>query len=106
MLGGASTVVASYLARTKGSNEPQFSLLRSQALKHFLREIEAFVLDHGHEVGNKWNRQIVGFRLGLERILGSHHGSVRVNPNGSATTPGQDKGAEDVESSVGQSGNE
>ncbi|KAI0285712.1 hypothetical protein BC826DRAFT_1050814 [Russula brevipes] len=106
LLGGASTLVASYLARTKGSNEPQFSLLRSQALKHFLREIESFVLDHGHEVGSKWDHQIVGFRLGLERILGSHHGSVRVNPDGSATNPGQEDGAEDGEFSVGQSGNE
>ncbi|KAI0285714.1 hypothetical protein BC826DRAFT_1189569 [Russula brevipes] len=106
LLGGASTMVASYLARTKGSNEPQFSLLRSQALNHFLREIEAFVLDHGHEVGSKWDHQIVGFRLGLERILGSHHGSVRVNQDGRATNPDQVNGAEDAESSVGQGGNE
>ncbi|KAI0247244.1 hypothetical protein BJV78DRAFT_1133604 [Lactifluus subvellereus] len=52
-LGGMSKLVASYLARVRGSNEPEFSLLRAKALSHFLREVNAFILDHGHEVGRK-----------------------------------------------------
>ncbi|KAH9961728.1 hypothetical protein BC827DRAFT_1099478, partial [Russula dissimulans] len=71
ILGGASILVASYLTCMKGSNEPQLSFLRSQALDHFLREINAFVLDHGHEVGNKWDDKINDFRLGLEKLLGN-----------------------------------
>ncbi|KAA1470791.1 hypothetical protein DENSPDRAFT_752522, partial [Dentipellis sp. KUC8613] len=49
ILGGAATLVASYLARARGSNEPEQSLLRVQALEHFIREANAFKLDHGHE---------------------------------------------------------
>jgi SMODS and SLOG-associating 2TM effector domain len=82
MLGGASTLVASYLARTKGTNEPQASKYRAKALDHFLREIESFDLDHGHEMGDKWDEKIIGFRLGLESILGNHPGSVTVNAEG------------------------
>ena len=48
----------------------------------------AFNLDHGHEITDRWDDKIDGFRLGLERILGNQPGSVRVdgdmsnNPNG------------------------
>lgn len=66
----------------RGSNEPQVSLFRSQALEHFIREIQAFDLDHGHEFGDKWDDKINGFRLGFERILGNQPGSVVVNADG------------------------
>ena len=81
VLGGASTLVASFLARTKSSNEPQTSQFRAQALDHFLREIAAFKLDHGHEVGEMWDDKINGFRLGLEKILGNHDGTMTVHPD-------------------------
>ncbi|KAI0249459.1 hypothetical protein BJV78DRAFT_1227553 [Lactifluus subvellereus] len=91
ILGGASTLVASYLARVRGSNEPEFSLLRTKALNHFLREINAFTLDHGHEVGREWDEKINGFRLGLENMLGNRPGSVTINSE-AGTNSGQDKG--------------
>ena len=81
VLGGASTLVASFLARTKSSNEPQTSQFRAQALDHFLREIAAFKLDHGHEIGERWDDKIHGFRLGLEKILGNHDGTMTVLPD-------------------------
>jgi len=81
VLGGASTLVASFLARTKSSNEPQTSQFRAQALDHFLREIAAFKLDHGHEVGEMWDDKIHSFRLGLEKILGNHDGTMTVIPD-------------------------
>ncbi|KAI0285711.1 hypothetical protein BC826DRAFT_918505 [Russula brevipes] len=102
ILGGASTLVASYLARTKSSNQPQASRLRAQALDHFLREINAFVLDHGHEVGGKWDEKINGFRLGLERILGNHPGSLTVGPDRSNS--GREKGIGDVDPGAGLGG--
>jgi len=102
ILGGASTLVASYLARTKGSNEPQVSLIRAQALDHFLREIEAFVLDHGHEVGGKWDEKINGFRFGLERILGNHPGSLTISPD--RYNSGREKGIGDVDPGAGLGG--
>ncbi|KAH9961794.1 hypothetical protein BC827DRAFT_1131281 [Russula dissimulans] len=79
ILGGATTLVASYLARTKGSNEPELSLRRSRDLDQFLREINAFVLDHGHEYGKTWDDKIEGFRFGLERLLGNNPESITVS---------------------------
>jgi hypothetical protein len=96
--------VASFLARTKSSNEPQTSRFRAQALDHFLREIEAFELDHGHEVGEKWDDRIHGFRLGLERILGNH-GTLAVNPD-TVMGPNQNRFAAAGDPSAGGSGNE
>ncbi len=60
------------------------SFLRAQALEHFVREIEAFKLDYGHETGHTitLDDRIHGFRLGLEKILGNQPGSVAVRPNG------------------------
>ncbi|KAI9430678.1 hypothetical protein H4582DRAFT_1433752 [Lactarius indigo] len=69
-----STFLASYLARACGSDERRASLLRVKALNHFLREIEAFQLIHGHEVSREWDEKIEGFRLGLENMLGNHSG--------------------------------
>lgn len=68
----------------KGTNEPQASQFRAQALKHFLREIRAFDLDHGHEFGKEWDDRINGFRLGLERILGNQPGSVTIDASNMA----------------------
>ena len=60
------------MARTKGSNEPQESRLCARELQQFLREMDLFSLDHGHEYGDKWDDQIHGFRLSLEKIIGNH----------------------------------
>ncbi|KAH8977157.1 hypothetical protein EDB83DRAFT_1622683 [Lactarius deliciosus] len=91
ILGGASTFVASYLARMRGSNEPQTSLLRAKALNHFLREIHAFALDHGHEVGREWDDKVNGFRLGLENMLGNQPGSVTINTEAAGFNPAHEK---------------
>jgi len=69
------------MARTKGSNEPQESRLRARELEQFLREMELFSLDHGHEYGDKWDNQINGFRLSLEKILGNHPRSYTKDPD-------------------------
>jgi hypothetical protein len=42
-----STALASYLAKARGSGEPEFSNLRSRELSTFIREVQAFVLDKG-----------------------------------------------------------
>ena len=69
-LGVSSTLVAWYLARTRGSDDPQQSRLRARDLGHLLREVDMFILDCGHEPGNKWDDKINGFRLTLG-FLGS-----------------------------------
>ncbi|KAI0247241.1 hypothetical protein BJV78DRAFT_1133658 [Lactifluus subvellereus] len=91
ILGGASTLAASYLARTRGSNEPEFSLLRAKALNQFLREIHAFKLDHGHEVGHAFDERVDGFRFGLENMLGNPAASVTVTDE-TAVGPRRDDG--------------
>lgn len=97
-LGGASTLVASYLARSRSTNEPQASREKADRLNHFLREVEAFQLDHGSDTGdklddkgNKLDDKIKGFRLGLEGMLGNHTGSVAIHP-GQAGPPGTGSG--------------
>jgi SMODS and SLOG-associating 2TM effector domain len=72
--------VASNLARTRGLDEPQESRLRARELEHLLHEVKSFAQDHGHESGDKWDDQINGFRLSLERILGNHQSSFKKGP--------------------------
>jgi SMODS and SLOG-associating 2TM effector domain len=103
--------VASYLARTRGSSEPEFSILRTNALDHFVREIEGFTLDYGNEVGHQWDEKVNGFRLGFENILGNRPGSLAVKTEGGAkpgtnTSQSQEKGIDKSDAIAGLSGNE
>lgn len=92
ILGGAATILASYLARMRSSNEPESSRNRADALNHFLREIKGFQMDHGHELGHEWDEKINGFRLGLENTLGSRPGSVTIKPETAGLNSGVEKG--------------
>ena len=73
ILGGISTVLASFLAKMRGSHEPEFSSLRVKELDRFIRECETFILDHGHEaVGgpdSEWREKLQEYRNRLESIL-------------------------------------
>lgn len=91
ILGSASTLMASYLAYTRGSNKHRALLFRSKALNRFLREIEAFQVDHEHEAGRQWDEKIDRFRLGLENILDNEQGSVTTNPEIAGTDSGSAK---------------
>ena len=63
ILGGLSTLAASYLARSRGSREPETSLRKCNYLEQFIRDCESFLLDHGKNrkcsspsgVSNSWN---------------------------------------------------
>lgn len=67
--GGASTLVASYLARCRGSGEPELSGGRAKDLEHFLRDCRAFQMDHGHESGQ--DDRIDDLRRRFEQLLGN-----------------------------------
>lgn len=71
ILGGISTIVASYLARARGSNEPENSLSKIRDLEQFIRDLEAFRLDHGHVSGDKHDTEISRFRARFEELLGN-----------------------------------
>ena len=47
VLGGISTVLASYLAKVRGLGEPKPLLIRTRELNSFPREIPTFIVDDG-----------------------------------------------------------
>ncbi|KAG1766707.1 hypothetical protein EDD22DRAFT_877920 [Suillus occidentalis] len=83
ILGGMSTLVASYLARTRGSNEPELSITRVKDLDQFLRDCLAFKMDHGHEYGtteNGLNIRLENLRRRFEELLGNADGQRKLSP--------------------------
>ena len=70
-IGGLSTLVASFLARMRGSGEPELSQLRTKDLEQFLRECDSFQMDRGHILGNEEDQTLDDFRKRLEDILGN-----------------------------------
>ncbi|TFK38440.1 hypothetical protein BDQ12DRAFT_605620, partial [Crucibulum laeve] len=74
ILGGFATIVASYLARARGSNEPELSITRVKDLEQFIRECEAFKMDNGHVFGDKHNEALETFRRRFEELLGNANG--------------------------------
>ncbi|KAF9221123.1 hypothetical protein BS17DRAFT_712297, partial [Gyrodon lividus] len=79
--GGLSTMVASYLARARGSGEPELSITRVKDLEQFLRESRAFQMDHAHEygtAGNGLNQRLEDLRQRFEGLLGNANGCVVV----------------------------
>ena len=74
--GGMSTLVASYLARMRGSNEPELSITRAKDLDQFIRECDAFQMDRGHITGNSEDSALEGFRKRFEELLGNANGWV------------------------------
>lgn len=72
-----SILVASYLARARGSNEPELSITRVKDLDQFLRDCFAFKMDYGHEYGtleNGLNDRLEHLRRRFEELLGNGDG--------------------------------
>ncbi|KAF5375923.1 hypothetical protein D9615_008251 [Tricholomella constricta] len=80
ILGGLATIVASYLARARGSNEPELSITRVKDLEQFIRECEAFDMDHGHRLGDEFDTQLENLRRRFEELLGNANGERRLAP--------------------------
>ncbi|KAJ6482093.1 hypothetical protein C8R47DRAFT_1133895 [Mycena vitilis] len=78
ILGGCSTVVASYLARARGSNEPELSITRVKDLEQYIRECEIFKLDFGHLTGNEHDPELSHLRDRFEELLGNANGERRL----------------------------
>jgi hypothetical protein len=74
MLGGLNTIVAAYLARSRGSNEPELSITRVKDLEQFIRECQAFQLDFGHVTTGEFDHKLNGFRDRFEELLGNASG--------------------------------
>lgn len=71
VLGGMSTLAASYLAKARGSGEPEASTALKKDLEHYVREVEAFTLDHGHITGpSEFDARVQSYRNQFEEIMG------------------------------------
>lgn len=73
-IGGLNTLVAAYLARARGSNEPELSITRVKDLEQFIRECLAFQMDYGHVVTGEYDERLIGFRRHFEELLGNANG--------------------------------
>jgi len=74
ILGALATLVASYLARARGSGEPELSNERVKNLDQFIRETKAFVLDHSDgrfDSDPKIDAEVINIRQRLEVLLGN-----------------------------------
>ena len=71
VLGGLSTLAASYLAKMLGSGEPEASTATCAELENFVRELQAYILDTGHLAGEKHRDTVRQYRERLEKILGN-----------------------------------
>ena len=80
ILGGFSTVAASFLARARGTHEPELSITRVKDLEQFIRECQAFKMDHGHVLGDKYDDELFRFRNRFEELLGNGDGYVPHRP--------------------------
>ena len=76
ILGGLSTLAASYLAKARGSGEPEASARKAQDLNSFIRDCEAFKLDHGHKIGPDHDDMINRYRRRFEEIMGNEFEGV------------------------------
>ncbi|TDL20031.1 hypothetical protein BD410DRAFT_791409 [Rickenella mellea] len=79
ILGGIGTVVSSYLAKARGSDELEVSLSRADNLETFARQCEAFVLDHGYEMHGH-DEKVKYFRKYFEELLGTGTGERKMGP--------------------------
>ncbi|KZT65683.1 hypothetical protein DAEQUDRAFT_768630 [Daedalea quercina L-15889] len=93
ILGGLSTLAASYLARSRGSGEPEKSVVRAHDLEHFIRDAEAFLLDRGHLIGPQYDAEVRRYRTRFEEIMGHVSGKNGVEPQAQA----QGRAEKDVE---------
>ncbi|KAH9481102.1 hypothetical protein JR316_0005622 [Psilocybe cubensis] len=80
ILGALATMVASYLARARGSNEPELSITRVKDLEQFIRECESFKMDHGDTTGHEHDQELEEKRRRFEELLGNANGERKLSP--------------------------
>jgi hypothetical protein len=71
VLGAISTVIASFLARSRASGEPEASVARVKDLEHFLRDCNAFAMDYGECITREHDDELFRLRGRFETLLGN-----------------------------------
>jgi len=79
ILGAFNTLIAAYLARARGSNEPELSVTRVKDLEQFIRECQAFQMDHGHVTTGEFDEKLGAFRRHFEELLGNASGERKLS---------------------------
>ena len=66
-----ATLVASDLTRARGSNEPsELSIARTKDLQQFIRQCEISQMDHGHEMGDRFDTEVAQLKTSrFEELL-------------------------------------
>ncbi|KAM6490747.1 hypothetical protein JOM56_014090, partial [Amanita muscaria] len=64
-----STLSGSYLGHVRATEEPEKSIMRMHKLEAFIRKLDAFILDYGHDTTNKYKTEIDEYRHEFELIL-------------------------------------
>ncbi|KDQ12354.1 hypothetical protein BOTBODRAFT_134921 [Botryobasidium botryosum FD-172 SS1] len=80
VLGALSTIIASFLARARGTNEPERSKAHSNSLQKYIRDLQAFLLDFGDEVctpGDEIDVKVRELRDALEELENTTQRSER-----------------------------
>ena len=59
--------------RIRGTREPERSVIHSQNLEKFIRELEAFILDEGLSRDRKWDPEVKHFRQEFDKLQTAAH---------------------------------
>jgi hypothetical protein len=73
ILGGLTTIVASYLAKTRNSDEAEGARERVSGLDRFIRTCTSFLLDHGHSDDPVYDKVVGELRREFDELLDSGH---------------------------------
>lgn len=65
--------MSAFLARVRGTREPERSKSHSENLEKYIRDLKAFVEDHGMSTGQEHNERIDRFRDEFSRLQTSIH---------------------------------
>jgi len=73
ILGAFSTIIASFLARMRGTGEPDRSKASARGFDRYVRACDAYLVDHADEPGRDpaHMERIKGFREEFEQLEGS-----------------------------------
>ncbi|EJD45119.1 hypothetical protein AURDEDRAFT_114195 [Auricularia subglabra TFB-10046 SS5] len=79
VLGAFSTIIGSFLARMRGTSEPDLSKSRAKGYERFLRACEAFLVDFGDDAAREHIDKINAFRQEFEELEGSANAEQKGN---------------------------
>ncbi|KAH7097770.1 hypothetical protein BKA62DRAFT_715516, partial [Auriculariales sp. MPI-PUGE-AT-0066] len=71
VLGALSTMIGTFLARMRGSAEPDLSKSRAKGYDQYIRTVEQYIVDHGEELGRDHMDRIKEFRREFEELEGT-----------------------------------